>query len=100
TLRVHPLGTLTVRQGVVPLNLTRDIDKFGGAPVAGARRFRITRVAVGSGQEATSAVGDDFAPAQYFEMSDEAKLASPSFEPMQAGLRIGSSQYAFEHAQR
>ncbi len=100
TLRVHPLGTLTVRQGVVPLNLARDVDKFGGAPVAGARRFRITRVAVGSGQEATSAVSDDFAPAQYFEMSDEAKLASPSFEPMQAGLRIGSTQYAFAHAQR
>jgi hypothetical protein len=28
-------------------------------------------------------------------MSDDEKIASPSFEPMQAGLRIGSSQFAF-----
>jgi hypothetical protein len=95
TLRVHPLGTLTVRQSVVPLNLTRDIDKFNDSPIAGARRFQITRVAVGTGNESTSDVQDDFAPAQFFEMSDDAKIASPSFEPMQAGLRIGSSQFAF-----
>jgi hypothetical protein len=97
TLRVHPLGTLTVRQSVVPLNLTRDIDKFNDSPIAGARRFQITRVAVGTGtgNESTSDVQDDFAPAQFFEMSDDAKIASPSFEPMQAGLRIGSSLFAF-----
>ena len=43
---------------------------------------------------------DDFAPAQFFEMSDEARLASPSFEPMQAGMRIGSPEFAFGFAQR
>ena len=98
TLRVHPLGTLTVRQSVVPLNLARDIDKFNDSPIAGARRFQVTRVAVGTGtgtHESTSDVQDDFAPAQFFEMSDDEKIASPSFEPMQAGLRIGSSQFAF-----
>ena len=106
TLRVHPLGTLTVRQSVVPLNLSRDIDKFNDSPIAGARRFTVTRVAVGTGPgtlttgtETTGAVQDDFAPAQFFEMSDDAKLASPSFEPMQAGLRIGSSEFAFALAQ-
>jgi hypothetical protein len=48
-LRVHPLGTLTVRQSVVPLNLSRDIDKFNDSPIAGARRFTVTLVAVGTG---------------------------------------------------
>jgi hypothetical protein len=101
TLRVHPLGTLTVRQSVVPLNLTRDIDKFNDSPIAGARRFTVTRVAVGTstGAETTGALQDDFAPAQFFEMSDDEKLASPSFEPMQAGLRIGSSEFAFNLSQ-
>ena len=47
------------------------------------------------GAETAGAVQDDFAPAQFFEMSDDAKLASPSYEPMQAGLRIGSSEFAF-----
>jgi hypothetical protein len=101
TLRVHPLGTLTVRQSVVPLNLTRDIDKFNDSPIAGARRFTVTRVAVGTGTgaEPTGSVQDDFAPGQFFEMSDDEKLASPSFEPMQAGLRIGSSVFAFNVSQ-
>ncbi|HEX2515336.1 MAG TPA: DUF6603 domain-containing protein [Chloroflexota bacterium] len=102
-LRAHPLGTLTVRQGVVPLNLDRDIDKLGDAPVAGARRFTVTRVGIGSGggsAEPGSAVLDDFAPAQFFEMSDEARLASPSFESMPAGMRIGSPELAFGFAQR
>jgi hypothetical protein len=97
TLRVHPLGTLTVRQSVVPLNLSRDIDKFNDSPIAGARRFTLTRVAVGAGpgSEATLPLQDDFAPAQFFQMSDDDKLASPSFEPMQAGLRIGASDFTF-----
>jgi hypothetical protein len=101
TLRVHPLGTLTVRQSVVPLNLTRDLDKFNDSPIAGARRFTVTRVAVGTGTgtETTGTVQDDFAPAQFFEMSDDDKLASPSFEPMQAGLRIGASAFAFSVGQ-
>ena len=43
---------------------------------------------------------DDFAPAQFFEMSDEARLASPSFETMPAGMRIGSPEFAFGFAQR
>jgi len=45
-------------------------------------------------------LADDFAPAQFFEMSDDAKLASPSFQSMQAGLRVGSSQFTLGFAQR
>jgi len=99
-LRVHPLGTLRVSQGVVPLNLERDIDRFGDAPVAGARRFRITRVGVGQGEETTQPIHDDFAPAQFFQMSDDDKLASPSFEALPAGVQIGASQYALGFTQR
>lgn len=100
SIRVHPLGTLVMRQSVVPLNLTRDIDKFNDSPIAGARRFQLTRVAVGNDNESTSVVQDDFAPAQFFEMSDDDKIASPSFESMQAGVRIGSTAFAFDFGQR
>ena len=41
TLVLDPLGQLVVKQQVVPLNTSRDIDTFGGAPVAGARRFKL-----------------------------------------------------------
>jgi hypothetical protein len=99
-VRVHPLGTLAVRQNVVPLNLDRDIDKFGDTPVAGARRFAITGVAIEGATQPSSALNEDFAPGQFFEMSDDARIASPSFEPMQAGLRIGASDFAFGFSER
>ncbi len=98
TLRVHPLGTLSVRQGVVPLNLERDIDRYGEAPVAGSRRFAVGAVTLGGGPAGGAPVRDDFAPAQFFEMSDEAKLAAPSYESMDAGVRFGAPDYAFELA--
>jgi hypothetical protein len=33
---------------------------------------------------------EHFAPAQYFEMSDDEKLTRPSFEQMEAGIRFGN----------
>ena len=39
---LDPLGQMRVSQLVVPLNTARDIDLFGGAPVAGERRFTVT----------------------------------------------------------
>jgi hypothetical protein len=93
-LHAHPLGTLTVRQNVVPLNLARDIDKFGESPVDGARRFEITQVAFDGSPQQKEPLRDDFAPAQFFEMSDEEKLASPSFDPMDAGVRIAAADIA------
>jgi hypothetical protein len=36
---LDPLGQLVVQQQVAPLNMSRDITTFGGAPVAGPRRF-------------------------------------------------------------
>ena len=85
---LHPLGTLTVKQTVVPLNM--DITRFGQAAPAGERRFTITGVTVGKDIEEPELVKDFFAPAQYIEMSDNEKLSRPSFEQMTAGVRIGS----------
>lgn len=87
TLVLEPLGQLTVRQQVVPLDTARDIDLFGDAPVSGERRFHLTATLNGVAQAATP-VSDQFAPAQFFAMSDDEKLAAPSFETMGAGLII------------
>ena len=38
-------------------------------------------------------------PAQFFEMTDEEKLASPSFEEMDAGLVFGSNAWTFDEPQ-
>jgi len=97
---LHPLGTLTVRQNVVPLNLTRDIDRVGSGPPLGPRRFAVTHAALGQQDQSRTAVKERFAPAQFFDMSDDDKLAAPSFEAMDAGVAFGEGGYRVGFAAR
>ena len=97
---VHPLGTLSVRQSVVPLNLARDIDRLGAASPSGARRFAVTRATIGTTEAPRAPLQELFAPAQFFDMSDEDKLVAPSFESMDAGVTMGAAAHAFSHADR
>ena len=88
-LVLDPLGNLVVKQQIVPLNTSRDLDTFGGAPVAGERRFTLQARIEGVTQD-VNPVQDSFAPGQFFAMTDDEKLASPSFEDMDAGVVFGS----------
>lgn len=90
---LHPLGSLTVKQSVVPLDI--DISRFGQAAPSGARRFTITSVTVGGNVETKDPIRDFFAPAQFFEMSDDEKLSRPSFEVMSAGVGVAANEIAF-----
>jgi hypothetical protein len=93
-VQAHPLGRLTVTQNVVPLNLS--IDRYGGAAPAGARRFRIDAVTLGTDPNPPrQTVRDWFAPAQFLDLSDTERLSRPSFEKLEAGLRIGGDEVAF-----
>jgi hypothetical protein len=83
---VHPLGELSVQQRVVPLGIT--IDRFGNTTPAGDRRFTVELTGL-VGQGAAQPVLDFFAPAQFLDMPDASKLRRPSFEMMQAGVRLG-----------
>jgi hypothetical protein len=84
---LHPLGTLTVKQNVVPLNL--EITRFGQTTPAGARRFTL------SSDLPMQPVRDFFAPAQFFEMSDDEKLSWPSFQALDAGVSLGAEAFTF-----
>jgi hypothetical protein len=94
-LVLDPLGQLVVRQQVAPLNAGRDVDTYGGNPVAGPRRFHLAATLQGA---AAVAVPGAFAPARYFAMSDDEKLAAPSFEAMDAGLVLGDGGASFDPA--
>lgn len=95
---LDPLGQLSVTQQMAPLNTSRDIEIFGGAPVTGARRFSLT--ASLSGTPLSSApVRASFAPAQFFSMSDDEKLAAPSFESLDAGCVFGDALVSFDASQ-
>ncbi|HSH58258.1 MAG TPA: DUF6603 domain-containing protein [Acidimicrobiales bacterium] len=80
---VHPLGAVRVLQRIVPLE--RTIARFGAAPPQDYARFAITQVL---GAQRDSLVYDNFAPAQFLEMSDAEKLSAPGFELMPAGVRL------------
>ena len=93
-LLAHPLGGLTFRQRVVPLALT--IEVYGAAPVEGADRFEITDVSVGNRAVAAGdrdELRDDFAAAQFLELTDSEKLSRPSFERFISGVTVRFETY-------
>jgi hypothetical protein len=86
---VHPVGTLKISQKVVPLNLR--IDRIGSQRPIDAREFRIEEIELGAGAATANPrpAQESFAPAQFFDMNDEEKLASPSFKNFDSGVRLG-----------
>ncbi len=84
----HPSAPIVVRQKVAPLD--RRIDVYGNAPIRGDREFKARIVSpAGALVRQMTAVEDDFARAQFHAMTDDQKLAAPSFERMRAGFRFG-----------
>lgn len=90
----HPLGQLHVRQKVVPFGVT--VDRVGQARPADADHFTLDAVTVG----AVRFEGDDiavsrehFARGEYLDLSEDQKLATPSFERFEAGASVGTDAY-------
>jgi hypothetical protein len=82
-LLVHPLGTVNVRQTVVPLGVT--IEKYGNANPRN-RRFELTKFEIsGESLPGLGRLKEDFAPAKYRKLSDSEKLNSEAFEKLEAG---------------
>lgn len=88
-LRVHPLGTLSVKENVVPLDLA--ITKYGNSTPSDGSYFSISEVKINGQEEARTPFPDYFAAGQFQTLSDADKLALPSFEYYHAGVNIGSS---------
>jgi hypothetical protein len=92
TVIAHPLAQIDVHESVVPLGL--QIKRFGAAAITGASTFTITDFRVNGSAVPHATVQDDFAPAQFFDLSDTEKLAAPSFEPHDAGVQLGAGMVA------
>jgi hypothetical protein len=92
SLLVHPLASLSVRQRLAPLGVA--LSRFGNAPLQdGLSTFNLTLQLQGA---KVAPLQDVFAMAQFQVMSDDQKLARPSFEPAAAGLQFDSSAFAFD----
>jgi hypothetical protein len=83
---VHPFGTLVFSQKVVPLGV--QITKFGNKKPQGASRFELSKLRSDTTPLASEPVKEQFAPGQFFELSDAEKLSRKSFEPMPSGVKI------------
>ena len=90
--RAHPLGRFLFSQRVVPLGL--ELEKFGDTGVAGPNRFDLGTVTIGGSPVADAApVREHFARAQFVRTSEDARLASPSFEAMEAGVAFSAETF-------
>jgi hypothetical protein len=95
TLVLDPLGRLVLEQQLVPLNTDVDVDTFGGVRVEGRRRFH---VAASLGGQAGTPIRAAFAPARYFEMTDDEKLTAPAFRAFDSGVVLGDEAASFSVA--
>jgi len=84
---VHPMGSLTVREKVVPLDAP--VTKFGNAAPSDGSQFSIAGVTLGASPATTSPVCDSFAPGQFTQLSDSDKISAPAFESFHSGVQIG-----------
>jgi hypothetical protein len=93
-LVISPAGVLTIAQKIVPLEI--QIEKFGTQHPADANRFAIQQISTGEAGEsevlAMVLVKDEFAPDQFFELSDTDRLTRKSFEQYTAGVSLEDSR--------
>jgi len=87
---VHPLGDLSAHQRVVPIGLS--INNYGTIPLAMPVKFTLSVTIENAPDSGEQPINDFFAPAQFQQLTDSQKLARPSFEQYQSGVRFGSSK--------
>jgi hypothetical protein len=85
-LLLHPVGRLKISQKVVPLNVR--IDRLGSQRPSDGREFKLEQVTPAA---SGSIPQEAFAPAQFFDLTDEQKLTSASFKELDSGIRIGDA---------
>ena len=86
---VYPMGTLSVRENVVPLDVS--ITKYGNATPSDGNLFAISDVQINGNEAVRQSLQEYFAPGQFNSLNDSDKLSLPSFELYDAGETIGSS---------
>jgi hypothetical protein len=86
TLLAHPDEALEVRQSLVPLGVA--IDHYGHFDVRDFRRFDLRLAAPDNTQLASDNLNDFFAPAEFFELSQDQRLTRKSFDSYNAGVSV------------
>ena len=86
-LVLHPVGTLRVSQRALPLALT--LDKVGNQKPSDVNK--LTLDVAGGGLARKAETFEQFAPAQFQEMSDAEKLSRPAYSKERSGLELSAA---------
>jgi hypothetical protein len=91
---VHPFSILTFIQRRVPFAL--DLQRYGSAAIEGPAHFPIPQVTDAAGRPfGTPAVlTEQFAVAEYLDLSEDDRLSRPGFQAMAAGVATSAQGYA------
>jgi hypothetical protein len=98
TLVLHPFGALEVSQKLVPLHVA--VQRFGTQTPKAGSVFTLAEVKLGAEPAAVTNTREQFAPAQFFDLTDAEKLSRPSFADYDAGIVIGGDLAAQTDFQR
>ncbi len=90
TVVVHPSGTLSVNQNVVPLDLT--IDKLGNQQPTDHNKFSLSATDDEDVVLDKTDIKDYFAPAEYLNLSETEKLSKASFVKYNSGIQIKGTE--------
>lgn len=93
-LVMHPAATLTISQRSLPLAFT--LERVGTKEPEDYVKLDITEIKSGTTTFAMANVQENFAPAQFEDMTDTEKLARPSFEKMKGGTTASVSGDAMQ----
>jgi hypothetical protein len=92
---LHPHGALSVRQKDVPLGV--DIDRFDRVPIT-PQRWDVSSPVLGDGRPVLrpGEEREQFAPAAFLTMTDDAQIGRPAFETFRAGLNLVASDVVMD----
>ncbi|WP_321366320.1 DUF6603 domain-containing protein [uncultured Celeribacter sp.] len=93
----HPAGGIEINQGIAPLGIA--LERFGESRLAeGDRRLHLEDIRLSDAPVASVPVQNWFSLGQFFELTEEEKVSSPSFEGLDSGLSFGEGGAEFAPA--
>lgn len=85
----HPSAVLEFNQRAIPLKQT--LQRFGAAKPVGPAFFDVAGLTTTAGDLVGEPVQTEFAPAQFFELTNDQKMSSPAFKELDSGFRANAA---------
>jgi hypothetical protein len=87
---VQPLGAILFNQRAIPLN--HEIQRVGSKKARVTKKISINSISSGDTNfTSLPPTSELFAPGQFVDLTEDEKLARPSFERMDGGVKIGDT---------